>query len=234
MEKIQDESIAHEESSSSDQEQVPEVFIQPSKAQLLPNMFMPYIEGPKMDWTVNDGLYHRFLKWHLKYENILESELAMLPEKRQCKKVIAWSGNFGMDQYVSWNLSTDELMLDIILEKFEEFCKPQSNEVRARFDLLTSFWQGNKSVDEWNNAVQTQVALAKYPPEIAKILHRDIFWFFLKDEEFVPRTINNSNIDLDKFPASKVRQLARKWRAQRQPPGTSSRWQVTPSQLRSI
>ena len=29
-------------------------------------MYMPYIEGPRMDWTVNDDLYHCFLKWHLK------------------------------------------------------------------------------------------------------------------------------------------------------------------------
>ena len=47
-----------------------------------------------MDWTVNDGLYHRFLKWHLKCENILECELAALPERQQCKKVIAWSWGF--------------------------------------------------------------------------------------------------------------------------------------------
>ena len=26
------------------------------------NMYMPYIEGPKMDWMVNDALYYRFLK----------------------------------------------------------------------------------------------------------------------------------------------------------------------------
>ena len=116
-------------------------------------MFIPYIEGPMMDWTVNDGLYHRFLKWHLKCESILECEFGTLPEKRQCKKVIVWSGDFGMDQYVSWNLSTDELMLDTIWEKFEECCKPQSNEVRAIFDLLRSFQQGNKSVDKWYNAV---------------------------------------------------------------------------------
>ena len=57
-EKIQDETSAHEESSSLDQEQDPDVFLQPSQAQILPNMFMPYIVGPKMDWTVNDGLYH--------------------------------------------------------------------------------------------------------------------------------------------------------------------------------
>ena len=60
-------------------------------------MYMPYIEGPHMDWTVNDNLYHRFLKWCLKCKNILEWELAALPEYQQCKKVIAWSGDCGMD-----------------------------------------------------------------------------------------------------------------------------------------
>ena len=56
-------------------------------------MYMPYIEGPCMDWTVNDTLYHRFLKLHLKCKNILECELAALLEHQQCEKVIAWSGN---------------------------------------------------------------------------------------------------------------------------------------------
>ena len=50
----------------------------------------------------------------------------------------------------------------------------------------------------------------KIPPETAKILHRDIFWFFLQDEEFVSRTISDGSVDLDKFPASRVRQLAKK------------------------
>ena len=26
--------------------------------QVIPSMYMPYIEGPRMDWTVNDGIYH--------------------------------------------------------------------------------------------------------------------------------------------------------------------------------
>ena len=73
---------------------------------------------------VNDGLYQSFLKWKLKCENILDCRLAKL---------------YGIDQYVSWCLPTDDLRLDIILSKYEEFCKPQANEVKARFDLLTSF-----------------------------------------------------------------------------------------------
>ena len=65
-------------------------------------------------------------------------------------------------------------------------------------------------MDEWYNTVQAQVNLAKYPPETAKILHCDIFWVFLQDEDFITKTINEGNVDIQKFPASKVCQLAKK------------------------
>ena len=175
------------------------------------NMFMPYIEGPRMDWIVNDSLYHWFLKWRLKCKSILECKLTALPKPQKCKKVIAWSRDFGMDQYVSWDLTKEELKLDTIWAQFEEFCKPQSNEVWARFDLLTSFHQGSKSIDECHNSVQAQDKLAKYPPETAKILHRDLFCFFLHEEDFVSKTINEGTVDLDMFPASKLCQLAKKY-----------------------
>ena len=118
---------------------------------------MPYIEGTKMDWTVN---------------------------------------SFGMDQYVSWSLSTIELILYTIWGKF---CKPQSNEVRARL-----------STDEWYNAVQIQVALAKCPQKQPRSFTGTSFGSFLKAEEFVSKTINYSNIDLNYISASKIRQLVKK------------------------
>ena len=111
---------------------------------------------------------------------------------------------------MSWCLPAKDLSLEAIWAKYEDFCKPQIYEGRARCDLLISFKQGNWSVDQWYNVVQAQVPLTKYPPETASILYRDIFWFFLKGEEFFSKTINDSNIDLEKFPASKVRQLAKK------------------------
>ena len=41
-------------------------------------------------------------------------------------------------------------------------------------------------------------------------MRRDIFWFFLRDEDFVSETISDGSVDLEKFPASKVRQLAKR------------------------
>ena len=51
-----------------------------------------------------------------------------------------------MDQYVSRCLTAEELYLDTIWSKDEDFCKPQVNKLIARFDLLTSVRQGNRSV----------------------------------------------------------------------------------------
>ena len=73
-----------------------------------------------------------------------------------------------MDQYVSWSLSPNELTSDTIWGKYKAYCKPQSNEVWSRFDLLMSFRQGNCSVDEWYNAVQAQVNLANNPQKQPK------------------------------------------------------------------
>ena len=77
-----------------------------------------------MDWTVNDSLYHRFLKWKFKCENILDCELTTLSEARKLKTVITWSEDFRIDQYVSWYLPPENLCLEVIWTKFEEFCKP--------------------------------------------------------------------------------------------------------------
>ena len=136
----EDMSNTQEEHSSSEHEADPEVSFhshqppqlstsQVRQPQPAAGMYMTYIEGPCMDWTVNDGLYHRFLKWCLKCENILECQLVALPECQQCKKVIAWSGDCRMDQYVSWNLCSDKLTLETIWGKYEDYCKPQLNEV---------------------------------------------------------------------------------------------------------
>ena len=105
-----------EEPISSDHEEDPEVSFCPCQqlspqpvGQPLPaaGIYMPYIEGPCMDWTVNDHLYHRFPKWHLKCEKIFwNANLQPSRNASRCKKVITRSGDCRMDQYVSWNLSS--------------------------------------------------------------------------------------------------------------------------------
>ena len=125
---LAEEETSFEQESDVDQE----VIIRPPQAPT--HMYVPYIEGPKIKWTVDDSLYNRFIKWNITCEIILDCKLAMLSESRKCKKVVAWSGDFGIDQNISWDLSPEEICLEVIWKKFEEFCKPQTNEMRARVD----------------------------------------------------------------------------------------------------
>ena len=80
---VHPEETSEQKETGSDQEQENvEQDVTLSPPQAFPSMFMPYIEGPKMDWTVNDNLYNRFLKWKLKCGNILECELTMLADRK--------------------------------------------------------------------------------------------------------------------------------------------------------
>ena len=116
-----------------------------------------------------------------------------------------------MDQYVLWHLHAEDLSLDVIWAKYENFCKPQTNEVRDSFDLLTCFIQGNHPVDECYNAVQAQLFFCQVPTRNCMYFCIDIFsGISLKMRSLFPKTINDSNIDLETFPASKVRQCAKK------------------------
>ena len=62
----------------------------------------------------------------------------------------------------------------------------------------------------WYNVVQVHIPLCEYPPETAAILTRDIFWFFMTDDEFIAKTINEGNRDLAQCPAAKVQQMVTK------------------------
>ena len=162
-----------------------------------------------MDWTVNDSLYHRFLKWKTKCENILVVNWQCYQKQENVRML--WPGQviLALANIYHGACSKIKLCLEMIWNKFEEFCKPQTNEVRARFDLLTRFKQGDMNVDEWYHALQAQINLAKYPAETAKILYRDFLGFSIEMRN-LSKTINDSNIDLEKIPASKVRQLAKR------------------------
>ena len=71
----------------------------------------------------------------------------MLTDSTKCKKVMTWSGDFGMDKYVSWCLPFAKINLDTIWTKFEEFCKPQAKSEQG----LTCFQAFIGATDQWLN-----------------------------------------------------------------------------------
>ena len=61
-------------------------------------MMVPYVEGLKMDWTVDDALHSRYIRWKIKCENTLDCELVNLEESAKCKK--KWSKSQEMQDLI--------------------------------------------------------------------------------------------------------------------------------------
>ena len=61
-----------------------------------------YIDGPKMDWSMDDGLYSRFQDWKLECELILDGELTEIVEPRKVNTLIQWAGSFGLKYLKVW------------------------------------------------------------------------------------------------------------------------------------
>ena len=75
------------EASDSDHNPDPEVSFCPVvPPNQVPAMYMPYIEGPKMNWTVDDGLYHRFLKMVIKVQNNSRLQISKSPYQAEMPK----------------------------------------------------------------------------------------------------------------------------------------------------
>ena len=160
------------------------------------DIIAPFIQGPSMDWNMGDGLYSRFQTWKISCNLILDSELCELSEVRKVNTLLRWSGDFGIKKLKSWQKEPSQLTLDFIWDEYESYCKPQSNELRARYDVLKKLTQGSLPADDWMTKLQSQLHLCNYQPEMEEILLRDLFLFGLQDESFMSKIISEESPDV--------------------------------------
>ena len=160
------------------------------------DIIAPFIQGPSMDWNMDDGLYSRFQTWKISCNLILDSELCELSEVRKVNTLLRWSSDFGIKKLKSWHKEPSQLTLDFIWDEYESYCKPQSNELRARYDVLKKLTQGSLPADDWMTKLQSQLHLCNYQPEMEEILLRDLFLFGLQDESFMSKIISEESPDV--------------------------------------
>ena len=156
----------------------------------------PFIQGPSMDCTMDDGLYSHFQTWKISCNLIIDSGLCELSEVRKINTLLRWSGDFGIKKLKSWQKEPSQLMLNFIWGEYESYCKPQSNELRARYDVLKKLTQGSLPADDWMTKLQSQLHLCNYKPEMEEVLLRDLFLFGLQDESFMSKIISEESPDV--------------------------------------
>ena len=95
-------------------------------------------ESPRIDWTPEPDLPQRFKRFRQKCELLFDGPLKARTNEQRCRYVLLWTGDYGLDLFNTWNLSSEEQnKLDEYLKRFEEYhtVKPQSNHILNRFYL---------------------------------------------------------------------------------------------------
>ena len=88
-----------------------------------------------MTWTDNEALYQHFKTWKHRCELILEAQLAHITETQKVKSVLQWSGENGLEIFNTSDLDIEAVTLTKVFNRWEDFCKPQANDLKTRFDL---------------------------------------------------------------------------------------------------
>ena len=87
-------------------------------------------------------------------------------------------------------------MLNFIWGEYESYCKQQSNELRAQYDILKKLTQGSLPADDWMTNSNHSSTFAINKPEMEEVLLRDLFLFGLQDESFMSKIISEESQDV--------------------------------------
>ena len=152
-------------------------------------------DGPKMDWTMDNKIYDRYLIWKSDVELIFSSALLGASPLEKSAYLRLWMGKEAKPLLQKWistkrlDLSTDEeaakkkpnasnlsngFIIQTYWDLLEEELKPKGNKILSILELLSDrSKQGSKPLNEWLSYVFNLVEVCGYGDSKNRII-RDI------------------------------------------------------------
>ena len=164
---------------------------------------------PSMDWSSSPGdlLHKRFKLFKQKCELIFAGPLEGKPEGKLTRLLLLWVGDKGLEIYnaATWENEGDSLKLAPVFGVLEQYTKPQSNNILARYQLRC-LRQGNMSLEEFLTRARTLVDDGGYSPDFKEETLRDTLVFGLNSDRVRKDAIEKGNTDiLTSLPVSQNR-----------------------------
>ena len=151
-------------------------------------------DGPKMDWTMDNKIYDRYLIWKSDVELIFSSALIEASPLQKSSYLRLWMGKEAKPLLQKWistkklDLSTEEeaanpkktsrlsngFIIQTYWDLLEEELKPKGNKILSILELLSDrSKQGSKPLNEWLSYVFNLVEVCGYGDSKNRII-RDI------------------------------------------------------------
>ena len=150
-------------------------------------------DGPKMDWTMDNKIYDRYLIWNSDVELIFSSALLDASPLQKSSYLRLWMGKEAKPLIQKWisikklNLSNEEeaskekptnlsngYVIQTYWDLLEEELKPKGNKLLSILELLSDrSKQGSKPLNEWLSYMFNLVEVCGYGDSKNRII-RDI------------------------------------------------------------
>ena len=149
--------------------------------------------SPKMDWSAGPDLESRFKRFKQKCQLLFDGPLSSREEEQKSKYLLLWTGDYGLDLFNTWNLSSeDENSLDVYWRRFEEHVKPQSNHILNRY-YLRGLKQNSRPLDDFLTEAKLLIQNSGFPSELHDELMRDTLVFGVDSEVVRKKCIAEGN-----------------------------------------
>ena len=139
---------------------------------------------PTMDWTSTGDVHKRFKLFRQKCEFIFDGPLEGVDEKKQVRHLLLWVGDKGLEIYntTTWTAPDDRDKKLPVLNALENYTKPQSNQILARYQLRC-LKQGDLPLEEFVTKARLLVDDSGYPAAVKDETLRDTLVFGLKSDK---------------------------------------------------
>ena len=138
---------------------------------------------PSMDWTSSGDVHKRFKLFRQKCEFIFDGPLEGVEAKKQVRHLHLWVGDKGLEIYTTWKDDDgDKYQTKPVLDKLENYTKPQSNQILSRYQLRC-LKQGDMSLEEFVTRTCLLIDDSGYPAAVKDNTLRDTLVFGLKSDK---------------------------------------------------
>ena len=150
-------------------------------------------EPPKMDWTTGPDLITRFKRFRQKCELLFEGPLKSRAPEQKCSYLLLWAGDYGLDLFNTWNLTTDQKKnISEYWKRFEEHVQPQANKILNRY-YLRNLKQNGRPLDAFLTEARLLIQNCGYPDEMQDEIMRDTLVFGTDHEAVRKKCITKGN-----------------------------------------
>lgn len=136
---------------------------------------------PKMDWSAED-LPTAFKAFKAHCEFMFGGPLRAKTEEEKCNYLMLWVGEKGRSIYSTWEI-TDEgrKKLKTYFDAFEQYCKPRSNAIYARYRLRQRVQSQTEPFEQFVTDLKVKIKDCGYPEAITDEMVRDHIVFGIAD-----------------------------------------------------